>query len=112
VFNADELLGRMDNDWDFLAETVEMLAADGPARVADIRRALAAGDAAAVGRAAHALNGMVSNFCAPPAQAAALAVEQMGKTGDLAAAPAAVDALAVGVDALIADLNAFVATRA
>jgi HPt (histidine-containing phosphotransfer) domain-containing protein len=111
AFDADELMGRMDNDWEFLAETVEMLAADGPARLADVRRALAAGDAAAVGRSAHALKGMVSNFCAPAAQAAAREVERIGNGGDLATAPAAVDALAVGLGALIADLNAFVATK-
>ena len=111
AFDADELLERLDNDWEFLAETVEMLAADGPARLAAIRRALADGDATAVGLTAHALKGMVSNFCAPAAQAAAQEVERIGKAGDLSAAPPAVDALAAGLDALIADLNAFVATK-
>ena len=31
AFDERELLERVDNDWEFLAETVQMLADDGPA---------------------------------------------------------------------------------
>ena len=71
TFDENELLSRVDNDRAFLGETVEMLAQDGRALLADVRSAVAAGDAAAVGRAAHALKGMISNFCAPTAHASA-----------------------------------------
>ena len=30
-FDEQELLERVDNDWEFLGETVQMLATDGPA---------------------------------------------------------------------------------
>ena len=111
LFDEKDLLERIDGDWDFLAETVQMLAGDGPKLIRQIREALAAGDAAAVGRVAHSLKGMISNFCAPEAQAAALEVETLGKSGDLADAGARVDALAANIDALIAGLNDLLATR-
>src|SRR5688572_8674605 len=112
AFDENELMERVDNDWDFLGETVEMLAKDGPALLAEIRRAAAAGDAAAVARAAHTLKGMISNFCSPAAHADALAVEQIGRSGDLASAAPAVQTLETSLSALIADLTDFVSTRA
>src|SRR3954470_22765727 len=112
AFDRAELLERVGNDMAFLAETVEMLAADGRSLVGEIRAAVQAGDGAAVGRSAHALKGMISNFCAPTAQEAAMVLEKLGKTGDLAAAPRAVDDLAGQVEALIAELQQFVGSAA
>ena len=112
TFNPDELLERVDNDDDFLREAVEMLESDGPDLLEQVRAAAAAGDAASVGRAAHTLKGMISNFCAPDAQAAALAVEQIGRGGgDLSSLPAAIETLEARLSALVADLNTFVGER-
>jgi two-component system, sensor histidine kinase and response regulator len=111
TFDEAELLDRVDNDLAFLAETVEMFQGDGRSAMRQIRDALAAGDSAGLGRAAHALKGLVSNFCAPQTHASALAVEQMGKNGDLSSAPAAVDALGGQLEALLAELAAFVKER-
>lgn len=108
-FDPAALMDRVDGDLEFLAETVEMLESDGPRLMADLRAAAAAGDAAAVGRAAHALKGMVANFCAADVQRRAADVEQLGKGGDLASAPAAADELGDAVGALVNDLRAFVA---
>ena len=83
----------------------------GRALMAEVRRARDAGDAAALGRAAHTLKGMISNFCSPTAQASAFAVEQIGTEGDLSSAPEAVTALESHLDVLSAALNDFVATR-
>ena len=85
MFEEAELLERVDNDTAFLADTVEMLAADGPTLLEQLHAALASADAAAVGRTAHAIKGMVSNFCAPNVQAVALEVEKLGKSADLLA---------------------------
>jgi protein-histidine pros-kinase len=112
LFDEKELLDRVDNDWEFLADTVQMLATDGRALMDQIRRAAAAGDAPALGRAAHTLKGMISNFCAPATHAGAFDVEKIGKGGDLAAAPAAVKALEAHLDGLIAGLSEFLTTRA
>jgi HPt (histidine-containing phosphotransfer) domain-containing protein len=110
-FDEAELLGRVDNDVPFLAETVEMLQGDGRALMAGVRAALAAGDAAGVGRAGHALKGMISNFCAAAAQQAAMEVERLGKAADLAPVPAAAEELNRELEALIAELNAFVQSK-
>jgi HPt (histidine-containing phosphotransfer) domain-containing protein len=111
LFDETELLERIDNDWEFLNDTVEMLAEDGPALVQEIRQAALTGDAATVSRAAHALKGMIANFCAPAPQATALEVERMGKAGDLGAAPTAIDTLATQLHALTCELRALVAGR-
>ena len=111
-FDEQELLDRVDNDREFLGETVQMLSADGPALLRGIRLATQQGDAPAVARDAHALKGMLSNFCSPAAHAGAAELERMGKAGDLAPAPNALDKLEADLDALIADLTDFLATGA
>jgi histidine phosphotransfer protein HptB len=111
TFDENELLDRVDHDWDFLGETVQMLEGDAPALVQQLRRAADSGDAPAVSSAAHTFKGMVSNFCSPAAQASAQAVEQIGASGDLSPLPPALDALESNLNALIADLNEFVTTR-
>src|SRR6185503_5163935 len=111
-FDEKELLDRVDHDWDFLADTVQMLETDGRALMDDIRRAAATGDAPSLGRNGHAIRGMISNFCSPAAQASALDVEQIGKSGDLAAAAGAIETLHARLEELIAALEDFLATRA
>ena len=112
TFNEHELLERVDNDVGFLAETVEMIAADGPGLMEQLRAALTAGDAAGVTRHAHAIKGMISNFCAPEAQAAALAVEKLGKAGDAAGAAGPAEELGAKLAALTAELQALVRAKA
>jgi HPt (histidine-containing phosphotransfer) domain-containing protein len=92
IFDRDGLLDRVDNDMEFLAETVEMLEEDGPELLGQIRDAIQAGDQEALSIAAHTYKGMVANFCADSTVEAALKLEVMGKDGDLAGAP---EALAV-----------------
>jgi two-component system, sensor histidine kinase and response regulator len=112
TFNEQELLDNVGNDMEFLAETVRMLETDGPSLMKQIREAVAAGDAPALGRAAHALKGMVSNFCSPRTQASALDVEKMGKSGDLSAAGPAVNVLNSQLESLIGELSASIQARA
>lgn len=112
AFDEAELMMRVDDDLEFLGETAQMLAADGPALVQAIRRSFDIGDAPAVAREAHTLKGMISNFCAPAIHAAALTVEQDARAGNLAGLAHAIDALENDVQALIADLNDFLAGRA
>ena len=50
TFDENQLLERVDNDWDFLAETVQMLEGDGPPLVQELRQAAGSGDAPAVAR--------------------------------------------------------------
>lgn len=111
LFNDTELLERVDNDVGFLAETVDMLDTDGRKLLAETQAAVAASDAAAIGRSAHALKGMISNFCADSVQAMALEVEKAGKAGDAAAAAAVLPALAANLESLIVELRHSVAER-
>ena len=92
LFDKETLLDRIDNDMEFLAETVEMLEEDGPDLLGQIRQAVELGDCEALVEAAHAYKGMVANFCADSTVAAAFKLETMGNSGDLAGAD---DALAV-----------------
>jgi HPt (histidine-containing phosphotransfer) domain-containing protein len=110
-FDGAELLERVENDWEFLGDTVQMLSSDGPALLAEIRRSGESGDAPAVGKAAHTLKGMISNFCAPAAQEAALALEKLGKAGDLGGAGAALGSLRVRLADLTRELGDFVRMR-
>jgi HPt (histidine-containing phosphotransfer) domain-containing protein len=111
-FNEKELLDRVDNDWDFLADTVQMLETDGRALMKEIRLAAESGDGPALGRAGHTIKGMISNFCSPATHATALEVETIGKGGDLSVAAAAVQKLNAQLEELIVGLTEFLATRA
>ncbi len=83
MFDKPMLLDRIDNDMEFLADTVGMLEEDGPDLLGQIRAAIEAGDHEALAVAAHTYKGMVSNFCADSTVAAALKLEMMGKSHDL-----------------------------
>ena len=85
-FDRQELLDRVDEDMEFLAETVEMFDEDGPPLLSEIRDAIARQDSEALAQAAHTFKGMVANFCADPAVEAALELEMMGKNADLGGA--------------------------
>jgi len=111
LFDEAELMERVDGDVEFLADTVQMLETDGRALMVELKTAVASGDAPAIGRTAHTLKGMTSNFCAPAVQTLALDVEKAGKAGDAAGAAAASAKLEPGLEALIVELVAFVRAR-
>ncbi len=84
VFDASALMERVDNDVEFLEETVAMLDEDSPRLLEEIHAAVSERDAAALTKRAHALKGMLSNFCAEPAETAAGELEAMGREERLA----------------------------
>jgi two-component system sensor histidine kinase/response regulator len=112
LFDEKELLDHVDHDVEFLTDTVRMLDIDGRALLDEISLAAATGDAPTLARSAHALKGMISNFCAPEAHASAAQVEKIGREGQMSAAPTAVATLEVQLDILIRALNDFVTTAA
>lgn len=83
VIDVPALMDRMAGDRDLLQELVALYTADEGTLLGQIDAAIAAGDADALRRAAHTLKGAVSNFCAPHAQSAALALEMAGRAGSL-----------------------------
>ena len=91
AFDENALMERVDGDIEFLDETIAMLDEDSPTLLNGIHAAAGSGDAAALIRSAHALKGMLANFCAEPAEAAARELETMGREGRLADLHRAVD---------------------
>ncbi len=111
AFDENALMERVDGDVEFLDETITMLDEDSPALLDEIHAAVESGDAAALVRPAHALNGMLANFCAEPAETAARALETMGREGQLADAPAAADRVRRETERLKKALREFLRTK-
>ncbi|MGB0715824.1 MAG: Hpt domain-containing protein [Phycisphaerae bacterium] len=80
-FDRDELIDRVDGDFEFLEDTVSMLDEDSPDLLEQIRVAAKAQDAESLVTAAHTLKGMLANFCAETAEGAARELESMGREG-------------------------------
>ncbi len=107
AFDEDALMDRVDGDLEFLEETIAMLNEDTPSLIDQIRAAGEASDAAALVKSAHALKGMLANFCAEPAEAAARELEAMGREGRLADVESATDRARSETERLKEDLNKF-----
>ena len=84
AFDHDELMDRIDGDVEFLEESIEMLDEDVGPLLEKIRSAVVARDAGALVAPAHTLKGMLSNFCAAPAEHAARDLEKRGRENQLA----------------------------
>jgi HPt (histidine-containing phosphotransfer) domain-containing protein len=111
VFDETALMERVDDDIEFLAETIAMLDEDSPPLLEEIQAAVAARDATALVTPAHALKGMLANFCAPSAEAAARELEFMGREDRLTDAEAAADRVQQETDRLREALHEFLRTR-
>ena len=98
VFDRAAFLERLDGDFELLDELVETFREECPRLLSETRAAVSRADSSGLERAAHALKGSVSNFCAPAAFEAARRLEQMGREGDLTGAGDALLALEVEVD--------------
>jgi two-component system sensor histidine kinase/response regulator len=101
------LLERIGGDEQVLGEVCDLFIEDAPNRLNDILAALNAGDAASVGRAAHAFKGAVSVFDAVAIVAIARRLETQAASGDLAAGKATWAALETETRALIDTLRTF-----
>ena len=97
AIDRERLLERVGGDARALAEVARIFLADAPRRLAEIRRAIARGDALALRAAAHTLKGAVSNFGAQAAADAAFALQRIGDSGELGEAPAELERLEWGL---------------
>jgi HPt (histidine-containing phosphotransfer) domain-containing protein len=107
AFNHDELMDRIDGDFEFLEESIEMLEEDARPLVEQIRAAVAARDASSLASSAHTLKGMLSNFCAETAEGTAGDLERRGRENRLEDVAPVVDALDQAITLLRAELKAF-----
>jgi len=87
--DLEAALDQIGGDRELLAEISVIFLDSYPNQVAELERNLADGDLPLAARTAHAIKGAVANFGAPGAAAAALAVEDAAKTGDMGSTQAA-----------------------
>jgi two-component system sensor histidine kinase/response regulator len=83
VVNLAAAIDAAGGDQELLAEAAGLFLEASPGMLAEVREAVAAGDAARLSRAAHSLKGSVSNFAAGRSWQAALRLEEMGKANAL-----------------------------
>ena len=93
VFDEAALLDRVGGDTQLLAQLVDVFLRDCPHLMEEIRKALEEQDAQTLERAAHALKGSVGNFAAQAAFEAALQLERIGRSEELAGAALALENL-------------------
>ncbi len=103
-------LARVDGDRELLKEIAGLFLEECPGSLEAVRAAVAAGDPAALQRAAHSLKGAVSNFGERTAHKAALRLEDMGRAGDLAGSADALRELEEALARLISELREFIAS--
>ena len=96
------LLARVGGDAKLLRSVTRTFLTDYPAKLRKIKRAVSRGNPAELAAAAHAMKGAVAIFGADDAVQAALELQQMGRQGNLQAAPASFRKL----DEALASLNA------
>src|SRR5262245_35613438 len=94
------LFERLGDDPALLRELANLFHARSAQMLDEVRRAVQAGDPAAVGFMAHALKGAVANFSEGAAFQLALRLEMMGKQGDRSAAAGALRELESAVERL------------
>ena len=102
-----KILELFDGDEKLFREVAEIFSGDYPRQLSAIREAVQQADAAALERAAHLLKGSVGSFGAPGPFYAAQRLENMGRDGDLTAAPEALARLEEKAGALQNTLREF-----
>ena len=99
-------LARMGGNAELLKQAMELIRADLPDVLNQLRSGVAAGNAVVVERAAHSMQGMVVTFDAEAALIAARRLEQMGQARDLSTAAGAMQDLERQIDRLDKELTA------
>jgi HPt (histidine-containing phosphotransfer) domain-containing protein len=100
------VLERMGGSMEILMELTVLFADENVRRLADLRAALAAGDALQVSREAHGIKSGLTNFCADDAVALAFNIEHAGKAGSLEGLAGAIDVLEVALSEVTEQLTA------
>jgi len=105
-FDRPVVLDNLGGDTELLAQIAGLFIDDWPRNRACLKDALAAADAETLRNAAHAIKGAVANFCAEHAMQTARELEMTSRAGNLAQAPAQVDATIAAVEELVIALRA------
>ncbi|RLS51946.1 MAG: response regulator [Planctomycetota bacterium] len=100
AFDYATALKKVDGDQDFLNELMNIFHRTTPALRATLKAAVEQHDTHTASEVAHSLKGAIANFCAQPAYAAALALEQTCRSNQLDALPSAHHTLVHELDRL------------
>jgi HPt (histidine-containing phosphotransfer) domain-containing protein len=107
VFDRNAVMDRVEGDIKLLHEILGLFFDEIPGLMSEIQEPVARGDAQALERAAHTLKGCVGTFGAKRAYDLALALETMGRGGNLAGAQDTYAKLEAEIARLIGALTAF-----
>jgi CheY-like chemotaxis protein len=110
-FDRVTLLEHTGHDIVLAKELVELFLEEHVRWNAQMRAAIEAGDSAELQRVAHMLKGAVLHYGAQTAMDLALILERMGREGDIASAPTALDELELTIKRMIPDLEKFLRDR-
>ena len=99
-------LSRVGGDLELLREIAALFLDECPRALLEIHQAIAGEDAAKLENAAHSLKGSVANFGASAAVAAALRLEQMGRSQQLLEASETLRTLEQALSVVCAELTA------
>jgi HPt (histidine-containing phosphotransfer) domain-containing protein len=102
-------LSRVGGDLELLQEIALLFLSDSERMLSEIEKAVSARDAKALDRAAHTLKGCVSNFGAQHLYEVSLALERMGRSGDLTNMESAFQLLKAEIGQLERDLHVLTA---
>ncbi len=105
ALDRDTALEQLDGDEELFAELAVLFRHDSDRLLADMRRAIGAGDANGLGRAAHGLKGAAGCLGGKPTADLAHVLELLGTEGDIGAAPATLTSLEYEVARLITALQ-------
>lgn len=94
-------LDRFGGDEELLQSMARMIADDAPENICKLEESLAAKESSSVASSAHALRGMLSTFEEGPAVDGLLEVENLSRSGDLAAAKVRFDSARGSIDLLV-----------
>jgi PAS domain S-box-containing protein len=100
VFNLDEAVSKCFGKHELFLEMAGCLFCEADSLVEQMRAALSNGAGVELANTAHRLKGTVAYLGAAPALAATGHVEDIGRSGDLSAAPGAIEKLAMELDRL------------
>jgi HPt (histidine-containing phosphotransfer) domain-containing protein len=107
ILNLTDLLQRVDDDRELLAELFFIFKTVFPAHIERLSGAIDRNEAGEVESESHALKGMLLNLSAPRAAAAASALEQMGRGRESDGMNHGFAELQAEVDALLAEINRY-----
>jgi CheY-like chemotaxis protein/HPt (histidine-containing phosphotransfer) domain-containing protein len=106
VLAWSDMLDRMLGDESLIRKVVQVFLEDAPKRLSELDQAMASGDLERVRKEAHSIKGAAANLGAGMLVEAARSAEEAGRSGDRAAAAAAVQATMAAFERLKAVLVA------